>query len=146
MPQALGLDLTFKNENGQFFTKRVQHIYGSFGFYKFVGDDGFIEPSVLFKYVPNAPLNVDVNLRYQIPGSLWIGAGASSAKAIHLETGFLLGAILISTVKDYFPRRVLLQPQDGLALATVVMIVCLISSGLGVRLALRVDPAKALGG
>ena len=61
-------------------------------------------------------------------------------------TGFLLGAILISTVKDYFPRRVLLQPQDGLALATVVMIVCLISSGLGVRLALRVDPAKALGG
>ncbi|HRF38562.1 MAG TPA: PorP/SprF family type IX secretion system membrane protein [Saprospiraceae bacterium] len=91
MPQALGLDLTFKNENGQFFTKRVQHIYGSIGFYKFVGDDGFIEPSVLFKYAPNAPINVDVNLRYQIPGSLWVGAGASSAKAVHLETGFLLG-------------------------------------------------------
>ncbi len=61
-------------------------------------------------------------------------------------SGFLLGAVLISTVKDYFPRRVVLQPEDGLALAAVVLVVCLIASGLGVRLALSVDPAKALGG
>ncbi len=61
-------------------------------------------------------------------------------------TGFLVGAILISSVKDYFPRRVVMQPEDGLALAGVVLVVCLISSGLGVRLALSVDPAKALGG
>ena len=61
-------------------------------------------------------------------------------------TGFLLGAILITSVKSYFPRRVVLQPEDGLALAAVVLIVCLVSSGLGVRLALAVDPAKALGG
>lgn len=94
LPQALGLDLTFKNENGQFYTKRVQHIYGTLGFYKFVGDDGFLEPSLLFKYAPNAPLNVDLNLRYQIPGSLWVGAGMSTAKAVHLETGFLLGESL----------------------------------------------------
>ncbi len=95
VPQALGLDLTFKNENGQFYTKRVQHVYGTIGFYKFTGGgDGFIEPSVLFKYAPNAPLNVDVNLRYQIPGSLWVGAGMSSARAVHLETGFLLGESL----------------------------------------------------
>lgn len=95
MPQALGLDLTFKNENGQFYTKRVQHIYGTLGFYKFTnGGDGFIEPSVLFKYAPNAPLNVDVNLRYQIPNSLWVGAGMSSARAVHLEAGLLLGEAL----------------------------------------------------
>lgn len=60
--------------------------------------------------------------------------------------GFGLGAVLISGVKDYFPRRVVLQPEDGLALAAIVLIVCLISSGLGVRLALGVEPAKALGG
>jgi putative ABC transport system permease protein len=41
---------------------------------------------------------------------------------------------------------VVLQPEDGLALAAVVLIVCLIASGLGVRLALSVEPAKALGG
>ena len=60
--------------------------------------------------------------------------------------GFLTGAMLISLVKDYFPRRVILQPEDGLALAAVVLAVCLVSSGLGVRLALTVDPARALGG
>lgn len=60
--------------------------------------------------------------------------------------GFLTGATLITLVKDYFPRRVVLQPEDGLALAAVVLVVCLVSSGLGVRLALTVDPAKALGG
>ena len=60
--------------------------------------------------------------------------------------GFLAGAMLISLVKDYFPRRVILQPEDGLALAAVVLAVCLVSSGLGVRLALTVDPARALGG
>jgi putative ABC transport system permease protein len=61
-------------------------------------------------------------------------------------TGFVIGAALILSVKDYFPRRVVLQPEDGLAMAVVVLAVCLLASGLGVRLALTVDPAKALGG
>lgn len=60
--------------------------------------------------------------------------------------GFGFGALLIGTVKDYFPRRVLLQPQDGLVLAAIVLVVCILASGLGVRLALKVDPARALGG
>jgi putative ABC transport system permease protein len=60
--------------------------------------------------------------------------------------GFGFGALLITSVKDYFPRRVVLQPEDGLALAGIVILVCILSSGLGVRLALKVDPATALGG
>ena len=60
--------------------------------------------------------------------------------------GFGFGALLISSVKDYFPRRVILQPEDGLALAAAVILVCVFSSTLGVRLALKVDPATALGG
>jgi len=60
--------------------------------------------------------------------------------------GFGTGALLISQVKDYFPRRVILQPQDGLVLAFIVIVVCVLASGLGVRLALKVDPATALGG
>lgn len=60
--------------------------------------------------------------------------------------GFGFGALLITAIKDYFPRRVVLQPEDGLALAAAVILVCIISSGLGVRLALKVDPATALGG
>ncbi len=60
--------------------------------------------------------------------------------------GFGVGAAIIATAKDYFPRRVILEPQDGLVLAVAVLLVCLLSSGLGVRLALKVDPATALGG
>lgn len=60
--------------------------------------------------------------------------------------GFGFGALLITAIKDYFPRRVVLQPEDGLALAGIVILVCILSSGLGVRLALKVDPATALGG
>lgn len=60
--------------------------------------------------------------------------------------GFGFGALLITSVKNYFPRRVVLQPEDGLALAAAVILVCVLSSGLGVRLALKVDPAAALGG
>lgn len=60
--------------------------------------------------------------------------------------GFGLGALLIVSIKDYFPRRVVLQPEDGIALAAAVILVCILSSALGVRLALKVDPATALGG
>ncbi|WNJ99374.1 ABC transporter permease [Thalassospiraceae bacterium LMO-JJ14] len=59
--------------------------------------------------------------------------------------GFGFGALLITSIKDYFPRRVVLQPEDGLALAAAVIFVCVLSSALGVRLALKVDPAAALG-
>ena len=74
-----------------------------------------------------------------------IGMIVQQAVALGLS-GFLLGVALISSVKDYFPRRVVLQPEDGIVLAAIVLVVCLIASGLGVRLALSVDPAKALGG
>ncbi len=79
------------------------------------------------------------------PDRTIVGMIVQQAIALGL-TGFLLGAALISSFRTYFPRRVVLQLQDGLALAAITLVVCLVASGLGVRLALRVDPAKALGG
>jgi putative ABC transport system permease protein len=60
--------------------------------------------------------------------------------------GFAFGVVLISMIKDYFPRRVILQPADGLALASIVLVVCVLASALGVRLALKVDPGEAVKG
>jgi putative ABC transport system permease protein len=60
--------------------------------------------------------------------------------------GFGFGAVLIHAIKDHFPRRVILQPEDALALGLIVILVCVIASGLGVRLALKVEPAAALAG
>lgn len=60
--------------------------------------------------------------------------------------GFAIGTTLIINIKDYFPRRVVLEPDNVLILGMIVFGVCLLSSGLGVRAALRIDPATALGG
>jgi putative ABC transport system permease protein len=60
--------------------------------------------------------------------------------------GFIFGVTLISLLKDLFPRRVLLESADALALGAIVMLVCIVASGLGVRAALKVEPAAALAG
>lgn len=60
--------------------------------------------------------------------------------------GFGIGGLLISNIKDYFPKRLILQPADGLSLAGVVVIICLLASMYGVYTALKVDPARALAG
>ncbi|MDP2085643.1 MAG: ABC transporter permease [Gemmobacter sp.] len=59
--------------------------------------------------------------------------------------GLGLGLVLILLVKDVFPRRVLLEPVNVVALTGIILVVCVLASGLGVRAALRVDPATALG-
>ena len=61
-------------------------------------------------------------------------------------TGFAIGLVLIEQVKGYFPRRVQIEPRDLLVLFVVVIIVCLLGSVLGVRAAVKIDPAEALAG
>lgn len=60
--------------------------------------------------------------------------------------GWGIGLILILLVKDVFPRRVVLEPFNVAVLAGIIVVVCLAASGLGVRAAMKVDPATALGG
>ena len=60
-------------------------------------------------------------------------------------SGWAIGLLLILTVKDYFPRRVVLEPFNVMVLAGIIAAVCLLSSALGVRAAMKVDPATALG-
>jgi putative ABC transport system permease protein len=59
--------------------------------------------------------------------------------------GFFAGLALVVSFKDYFPRRVVLVPDNIVLLFGIVIVVCLAASSLGVRLALKVDPAAALG-
>jgi putative ABC transport system permease protein len=60
--------------------------------------------------------------------------------------GFAGGAALLLSVKDAFPRRVLLGPEEIAGFGVVVLVICLVASLLGVRYALRIEPAQALGG
>jgi putative ABC transport system permease protein len=60
--------------------------------------------------------------------------------------GFLAGTALVAAVKDWFPRRVVMEPADLGMLFGVVVVVCLLASIVAVRAAVRVDPARALAG
>ncbi len=94
VPQVFGFNWNLVDEAGnEFLTQRVQHVYAQLGFIHYFWNDSFIEPSIWVKYVPNAPLNIDANLRYQFVNGLWVGAGGSSAKTSHVEAGIRLGDV-----------------------------------------------------
>ena len=79
------------------------------------------------------------------PDSTIVGLIVQEAVAMAV-IGFSLGALLIRLTKNYFPRQVILMPEDGWALACAVLFLCVLASGMGVRLALKIEPAVALGG
>ena len=79
------------------------------------------------------------------PDSIIVGLIVQEAVAMAV-IGFSLGALLIRLTKNSFPRQVILMPEDGLSLACAVLILCVLASGMGVRLALKIEPAVALGG
>jgi putative ABC transport system permease protein len=59
---------------------------------------------------------------------------------------FLAGWLLINLMHGGFPRRIVLEAADAAALFGAVLLVCLMASALGVRAALKIDPAAALTG
>ena len=59
--------------------------------------------------------------------------------------GWSIGLVTILLVKENFPRRVVLEPFNVMVLAGIIVVVCLAASALGVRAAMKVDPATALG-
>jgi putative ABC transport system permease protein len=56
------------------------------------------------------------------------------------------GYLLISLTYEKFPRRIVLEAIDLQALFLIVIVICTLSSLVGIRKALKVEPAEALGG
>ncbi|MFH1797277.1 MAG: FtsX-like permease family protein [Pseudomonadota bacterium] len=61
-------------------------------------------------------------------------------------SGFVIGTVLVYFFRGVFPRRIEMLPTDIAALFVVVVVVCLAASALGVRVAVKVDPSRALAG
>ncbi len=60
--------------------------------------------------------------------------------------GYLLGAVFIGLIADYFPRRVAILAFDQAVLLGIVIAICVLASVLGIRRALAIDPTTALAG
>jgi putative ABC transport system permease protein len=59
---------------------------------------------------------------------------------------FAVGYTLISLTYEKFPRHIVLEPFDLQVLFIIVMFICALASFVGIRKALKVEPAEALGG
>ena len=60
--------------------------------------------------------------------------------------GFSVGKISATFSAPMFPKYVLLLPQDALAGLAAVLGLCALASLVAIRVALRIDPAEAIGG
>ena len=60
--------------------------------------------------------------------------------------GFMVGKSAATFWAPFFPKFVLLEPGDAVRGFIVVMLICALASTLAIRVALRVDPATAIGG
>ena len=60
--------------------------------------------------------------------------------------GFVVGKVASTFWAPFFPKHVLLIPQDSLAALAIDLAICLLASGIALRAAIRVDPAEAIGG
>ena len=57
---------------------------------------------------------------------------------------YMIGLALVLTFQSYFPRRLVLDPESIGVVFLVTVLICLAASTLGIRLALKIDPAEAL--
>ena len=60
--------------------------------------------------------------------------------------GFVVGKITATFAAPYFPKYVLLMPLDSVIGFFAVVVICILSSIVAIRMALKVDPAEAIGG
>ena len=58
--------------------------------------------------------------------------------------GYFIGLALVLIFKPYFPRRLVLDSDSIAVVFIVTVVICLAASTLGIRLALKIDPAEAL--
>ena len=60
--------------------------------------------------------------------------------------GFVVGKISATFAAPLFPKYVLLLPIDSMLGFCAVMVICVLASLVAIRMALKVDPAEAIGG
>ena len=60
--------------------------------------------------------------------------------------GFIVGKSVATAWAPIFPKYVLLEPGDAARGFVLVMAICALASVVAIRIALKADPAEAIGG
>ena len=68
------------------FTKLLTHFYGMTGVAIPISDNVVFRPSLLVKYVKNAPPQLDLNASFLFANTLWLGASYRTERAVSLIT------------------------------------------------------------
>lgn len=68
------------------FTKLLTHFYGMTGIAIPMGDNVVFRPSIMAKFVKNAPPQLDLNASFLFANTLWLGASYRTEKAVSLIT------------------------------------------------------------
>ncbi len=68
------------------FTKLLKHFYGMAGVAIPMGENVVFRPSILAKYVQNAPPQLDINASFLFANTLWLGASYRTEKAVSFIT------------------------------------------------------------
>ena len=63
---------------------QVPHIFAPFGVGIQVNENFIINPSVMLKMAPAAPMSIDLNCNFLIDNKLWLGVGARSGNGISI--------------------------------------------------------------
>jgi len=58
----------------------------------------------------------------------------------------VVGKITATFAAPFFPKYVLLMPGDSIAGFFAILLICSLASLVAIRIALKVDPAEAIGG
>jgi type IX secretion system PorP/SprF family membrane protein len=98
------------NAGNSQFTKLMRHFYAMTGVAIPLSEAVVFRPSLLAKFVPNAPPQLDLNASFLINNTLWLGASYRTEKALSLITeiniaqNFRLGYsydIWLNELKEY---------------------------------------------
>lgn len=115
VPQTVGFNLAFRNDDNGIDIQRIRHYYALLGSAFNVGGDDWLEVSSWIKFVPNTPVHIDLNLRYEYHRIFWIGIGGANSGTAHAEVGLFMpmgeGDLLLGYGYDHYLRSY--GPQFG---------------------------------
>lgn len=81
-----------QNDDGFVYSKLLRHFYGMAGIAFKLTDNLIFKPSTLVKFVPDAPVQFDINASFLLYNVLWVGTSYRTERSFVLMTEILIGS------------------------------------------------------